>query len=828
MDEEKAESQPENGPEWTMSFRDKLAEARKNLEELPEDSPTRRYSEKWLKYFDSERDNTGALKRKFFGLEMQSLLSRKEMIGDLEKMKREMFGGPEIQPLPRLKFDEDGGITIPEGENQSYVFMNMGELDRFNKEGGSHEAGDKALQKAEEMFEISVHESLRDAGVEDMQDAYSIFRFSGNDFVVSIRETAGDGEKPEGERLKDVIVRKLMERGPTIEGVKEPAPIVATGMELKDAVGLFHGLQTEMEPGKRITDPDQAARELFGLLATHADHALDVMKFESRVGRVLGKLDEAGGDAAKVRPFFESYMKKMFTDTELEEIDDFAALDRGRIPEMALDYARRNLGKATDFEVVQSDAIGRELDQVRASDVVSARLREMRRPAVAERFGPFRHQVELAVIPARTEGQVVLDRLMKDFKAAPKGESEEDIRARETAGLDYMSEFARRDQGTGLLERGVHYEDLEKDIEEGKDVSVLFIDMGFLKYFDKGGGRDVGNNALKFAADLMERAARESGAEASVYRYAGDEFTVRLVGGEEQADAFRVALDRLSHGKSGTRLAIPPGKLGSEGGYYPTELVFNDGFADRKMAERVFADMERAGAFTDEDLENGKFVNNKKAELMTVLADKRVIDKKAVSRFELLIGRMRDPRFARVQTQLDSLIGLREQGLQERLAAGEHLSAEELRVKPESLLDQVEADEETKDFWEQTGQMAVYSGKAIFAEDGGANLLRAWAESGRPIVELRDEIDTFVEQCIEEAEGADKESRDLRDRLVEVHIRADYYERKVWDMEERLLKAGGENRALKDEIGVLQEMLAKAKEERTQLVEGRRVVDEAA
>ncbi len=780
-------------------------------------------------YVRNKYDNTGALKRKFFGLEMQALLSRKEMLAELEGMERDIVGGMEPRPIPRLEFSEDGTITVPEGENKSFVFVNMGELDRFNKEGGGHEAGDAGLRQTERIFARTVYGVLREAGVENPADKCEIYRFDGNTFVADIHEIPGDDDRPEGERIRDIVAARVSGSGTTVPGVEEPAPLVTASMDLKEAVGLFHSLQAELEPGKRVTDPDRAARELFGVLAGYADHAMDVNKFESRVNRILDKLDEADGDVEKVRPFFENYMKKMFTDTGLESIEDFASFDRSRLPDMALEYARRNLGKATDFREVETDAIRRELSRVRAEDVVSARARELSRPELTERGEAGQYDIVLAEIPDRTRGQRLLDEKLDAYReTAPPEDGDREARlVKETAALEYMIEFARRDQGTGLLERGIHYEDLEKDIEEEKDVSMLFVDMGFLKYFDKAGGRDVGNDALKLAAELMERAVDVSGVDATVYRYAGDEFTVRISGGREDADAFREALERLKHDDEGRKLAVPQGKAGAENGYFPTGLVFNDGFADREMAENVFADLREAGVISDQENGNHRFVHNKKAELMTMLADKGITDKKAIGRFGLLIGRMRDSRYAEVGDKLAELAESREREIQERLAAGEALTPEEMRVRPERLLAEVEADREAKDFWLQTEQMTTYSNKAIFAEDGGVNLLRAWAESGRDMAELRDEIETFVEQCVEEAENKDKDTRELRDRLIETNFRADYFEKKVGEYQARLEEAGGENRALRDEIEVLRGMLESAKEEKRQLTERRRQVDAA-
>jgi GGDEF domain-containing protein len=834
VEEQVDQAEEYEAPKTMAGFRQTLDDYRADIERGEEEGEDMTRERKYVELFENMFDNTGALKRKYFGLEMRAMLSEEPMVEDLVLLRRELLGVNEVRSIPSLEFDKEGNVAVPEGENQGFVFVNMGELDRFNKEGGGHEAGDRGLLEANRLIEQVVVKRLSEAGVKNPHDAFSVYRFSGNEFVISIRELDADRGKREDEaKIRDDIAGELTGSGPTVPGVKEPAPLVASTMDIKGVAGIFNDMQTQLESGERITDPDIAARELFGLTANYADHALDVMKFEGRVNRVLDKIDEAGGDLGQVRPFFENYMKKMFTGTELENLEDFVNLDRARIPEMSLEYARGNLSMTTKFKNKEADAIRNELDKVRGEDIITARLEEITLPDGERVEDAAVGEVELAEIPDKTRGQAQLHGLMEAYKDAPEEEDfEETMSEKEEKALDYMIEFARRDQGTGLLERGVYYEDLERDFKEGRDTSTLFIDMGFLKYFDKAGGRDVGNDALKFAAEQMEKAAdammddpENIHERPTVYRYAGDEFTVKIDGGQEQAAKFMEILTRLGIGDGAEKLAVPTGKLGSENGYFPTDLVFNQGFADSGMAEGVFGEMKQAGAFTEADLANENFVNNKKVELMTMLADKGVAEQKAIGRFGLLIKRLRDPRYQEVQDKVRELAERRE---------GDG------RVSPESLLAEVEVDEGAKNFWTQTEQMTVYSAKATFAEDGGLDLLKAWAESGRDIGELKDgEIRVFVEQSIEEAEEADKESRGLRDRLVELRVKADYYANKVDEMQETIdgMKREQEEEdkeneamltAMRHERDVLKDQLrdAEAEKERLQLAEQRKRLDE--
>lgn len=295
---------------------------------------------------------------------------------------------------------------------------------------------------------------------------------------------------------------------------------------------------------------------------------------------------------------------------------------------------------------------------------------------------------------------------------------------------------------------------------------MVFVDMGFLRYFDNKGGPEVGDAALKLAADMMENAIAESGVEGKAFRYGGDEYTIQIDGGAEEVAKFQKALATLRE-QAG---AVPVGKRGSADGYYPTELVFNYGTADKAMTEDVFESLKEAGKYSADDLADPDRVANIKAELMTVIADRAIEEEKAVNRFLLLVDGLRDPKYA--------------------------------------------TDEARKT---QVEMMISFSNKALFAEAGGGKFLRLLAESGKDEAAMEAEIKEWVAERIKESHEKEGQKADLLNQLVEVHGKIRYYERALSEARHETADALQRNEKLAAE-------LAKAQEERQQLIEVRKTL----
>ncbi|HTM68978.1 MAG TPA: diguanylate cyclase [Candidatus Binatia bacterium] len=710
------------------------AEARVDAEKDPADAEKameQKLADKRLELFLNEHDNAGAFKFKRFGREMVSMFE----------------DGPGKEK--KVEFDaETGKMTLAESEKDRRVmFVNMGELDRINKEGGGHAAGDAALKETVKAIEAAILAKI--GGKQGDEPSYTMLRYRGNEFMVSFDRISKDD-------FED-IMRSVREAQPKVEGVDEGAPLVADGFDLQEAMDIVNQLQLELGPEERIdpSDPGAAAREVIEVMRRRADYSLDIDKFMSRVGRVQEKMRAGGPEGAQA--FFDNYMKKMFQGTELADLSRFETLTDEETEKMAFEYASKFLASAKSLEDAKRAIIDSRIKEIRGG-------RETLTPTDLLKSELAGEKVPLAKVPERTRGQQVLDGLEQEAKEMELFGKPQQA---ELARLDAQIETARRDKGTGLLERGMHYENLEKAFKEGKETQMVFVDMGFLRYFDNKGGPEVGDAALKVAADLMEDAIEKSGVEGKAFRYGGDEFTVQIDGGPKEVAKFQQALATLRE-QAG---AIPTGKRGTADGYYPTELVFNYGVSDNKMAEDVYKSLAEAGKFGAGELADPDAVANAKAEIMTVIADKAIEEEKAINRFMQLIGELRKPAY--------------------------------------------EADPAKK---VQVDNLIAFSNKALFAEAGGGMFLRSLAESGKDDKTMRGEIETWVAERIKDNHEKEGQKADLLSQLVEVHGKIRYYERALSEARHETADAKQRNEKLQAELD-------KAREERQQLIDIRKTLN---
>lgn len=689
--------------------------------------------------FFVEHDNAGAFKTKKLGRRFQELFEP----------------GPDGKPA--IGFDENGGLQAEASlSERRFMLVNMGELDRFNKEGGGHAAGDAALAATAEAIEAIVNEALE--GKEGREADYSIYRFDGNTFAVDLAAMP----LPAFGKL----VAKMREAAPSVPGVKDPAPLTVRGLDFLDAVHLVNQVQAELPPDAKLDSMEEASREIFGMLRRMTDWDLEAAKFEKRAERMAGKLADEDAQA-----FFENYVKKSLQGTELGTLEGFRRVaESGQFRQVVDDLALRHAEKRF--------ADGRRIDD---------RIQEMIDARVQERGIPY---LPIARVEAPVEAKPLSGgkRLLAEKQAAAtEAKAAADKAGGADAGrlalearkrqLEYRIEMARRDGGTGLLDRGAHYEELETALEEGRDIAVVFVDMGFLKYFDQMGGADVGDAALGTAARMMEQAVAEAGVEGRVYRYGGDEFTLQVEGGADAANKVIRTLERLRE----TSEPIPR-IAKSRAEYAPTQLSFNYGLSDRAMLEELY----RASRQTD-DVPEGEQVDagkdrNLRAELMTKAADVGIEYNKAYSRFKLLIGKLRDPGIASDparRAQLESLIG--------------------------------------------------FSGKAIFAELGGVDRLRAMAADPSLEGEALDEaVLDYVVQKVGESRAQEKGRAEVADALLAAQTKVNFFKARIeaLEAENARLEAANQGQLLSLERARRQKEQAEA--EKRQIIEARGAIDRAA
>ena len=112
--------------------------------------------------------------------------------------------------------------------------------------------------------------------------------------------------------------------------------------------------------------------------------------------------------------------------------------------------------------------------------------------------------------------------------------------------LFLYSERAKSDPLTGLFNRASYYFDLKK--MENSINGVIQLDMNGLKYINDNLGHEAGDEALKVLARLMEDSLKRN---MYLYRVGGDEFTILIINGDEEAilDTIRLIKEKLGKTK---------------------------------------------------------------------------------------------------------------------------------------------------------------------------------------------------------------------------------------------------------------------------------------
>jgi len=693
-------------------IRDMVENDRDN-EELQRDL---RIAELRLEFFRREHDNAGVFKFNRFGRKLRDLFEANAE-GEAE-----------------IEVNEKGELELSErAANRRMIVVNMGELDRFNKEGG-HAAGDAGLGMTAHTIERVV---IAELSSEPGETSYQMTRFSGNEFMVSL-----DGVS---EAKAQQIMARIEEQRPSVEGVSEGAPLTADSLSLSEAAEIFNALQSELPEGEKLNGPEEMNHELVEVVKRLGGFRLEVGKFVGRTQRVLEIMGK--NDPEQARAFFDNYMAKMFRGTGMEGIDDFERLSGEgdlawdhEIDRLALEAARRRYADQREFTSVRDDIISRRIKEL--GPKLNPLSPDDRLQSPEDR---------LAVIPEFTRGHQAVAEKKRQWEEMPE---QSDAKEREIAKLEWQTEDARRDRGTGLMDRGSYYERLEQSIEQKEDVAVVFVDMGFLKYFDQKGGSGVGDDALKAAAEIMEEAVRKSGVSGEVYRYGGDEFMIRVGGGDMQIEKVIAEIQKERDG-----MGKIPGDDRSAPEYAPTKLSFNYGACDRELFEAVHDDLVTMGH------ESSDLDANRQAELMTLIADRSIEEEKAVDRFQLLIRELRTPAYAddpNRKSQVDALV--------------------------------------------------AYSQKAIFSETGGGSELKRIAENLElQGAELDEEVRDAVAKHIELRRQAEEGKDALLDRLTDLHVQ-------IKNLSDRLTDMEIANADQTQTIAKLRERLEKAEADRQEIL----------
>ncbi len=584
-------------------------------------------AQKEYEFFRWERDTTGAKKGDRFGVELAE---------ELESMG--------------LRRNEAGEVDIENPElldRQHLIFVNMGELDRLNQ-SGEHALGDKALELTYEKIQQVVSENLDEfvdgEDVEQMlPEMFEIYRVSSNEFGVMLKNV--------NEEIAKKITEQLQGKVEMPEGMEvEAAPLAANNISFRKSFELLKTLRSaysfeEVAEIDRVDAEQSDKTLLISLLKERMFTMGDFVKVRSRLERMTQKIKSGDADAKEL---YEKYLKKtlgrVFAEQGSEESlgyeefiqalkDRGAGLEKGeedhpdwekylfiasRDSSMAAFQARYEMKKKSEVELqrqiladLKQKAEEKNLEII--EDVpVSSREGGVREYGddKARAVEDFEQRRSLL---GETEGRKMFAQL-QDELATLKSEDADGRRIR-LAELKLEVEKLKRDSATGLKGRGLLFGELRENMERKKPVSIISIDMAFLKIFDREGGAKTGDAAILTSGLILDKVKKQYpdlGAEA--YRVGGDEFALRVDTDdyekiEEMIEAVReVARD----------LGKIPEYKGGTGKYNPENLQFNFGYMSYPNSEMPQID-------TPDKLVNA--------------ADAKVEADKAINRFVMLMQR---------------------------------------------------------------------------------------------------------------------------------------------------------------------------------------------
>lgn len=722
-----------------------------------------RIAEKRLELALYETDNTGARVPELFGRDVARMIEARGV-----KMRE--------GKLSATKADTERG----------FLFVNMGELDRVNAEGG-HAAGDRALQETVRMIESVVQKHLRAEfereGVPAAEQEakllarYEIYRKSGNDFAVSLTDVPRE--------LQQRIAEEIEASRPEAVPGKEPVPLSVAPMTFAEVVGLANRIQKELADRDRelqMISADDMPRELIGILQAAASADLEAEKFLARTERLAEKLQRGDADTEE---FYRRYAAKGFAGTRFEQLADVGALAR----ENPAEYERLARAEA-------EGVIAAHLDQERSESnlqrqvILTKSAERWVRGGLPEIEAISRAPKSAAEYPLAEGAGVRIIREKQEAAArAPEG------KARELAELELKIERTRRDGLTGLALRRDYYRGEQERLRAGREGGAIFIDMAFLKYFDREGGSETGNLAIRKVGEILEGAIESSGVKGASYRYGGDEFTINFEGGEAEGKKILAAIERL-------RAEAPPlpaaGRATER--YRPEALQFNYGLALDADVEVVLERLIEAKRFSWEEFAaDPAFANKMRAEILTQLADGGVEWQKATNRLLFLAERMggevyeRDPKerqavLTLVQYSEKAIFGSRGKEFLTR-ASGR---ARELRMLREQV-DELEA----------AGKMKVMEKQK-----------KAFAELTRT---HENEVRAFVGQELELRREIDGQKSELVDEKIEDFIRERRLETRIEELAAELAELHRADEHKDERIGILEEELSALKQVRETL-----------
>jgi GGDEF domain-containing protein len=697
--------------------------------------------------FFYEHDPSGALVGERWGVDMAGKFS-------------------EVGERP-VETDQDGQIKPSESDDKDhFIVIGMGELDRINDEVG-HAGADKVLAQT---YEKAVGQSagvLEDKNLNGgLKGDLEGYRRGGNQFVINLKNAPESAAKAIVDRLNK------QERGAIVPDelkgqVKEAPPLYVNRLSMKEAVSTLNEIQGELQRQDLGTIPEgkQLEGALIDVVATMAEMNSEVDKYVNRCQRVMEKitrreLDKDGREKegpvkedTDLDKTFEQYLKKGMTG-EFQTLDGFRSfVDKGTgqiKPEFAAKVQEAAMKSAADW-LVNEKSKGDARSAVMAG--VMAKRRELQVGDLTAK--PPESAAETAARKTAAKDRPPLSGVerMKAMSAQVEDLRKKDPEGYETkkAVLELQAEKAKRDSLTGLEKRRAYYLQLAEMLQpdaEGKlpDVSVVAVDMAFLKFFDREAGAQVGNEAIKESSrgfEQLQQAMTKAGIEIKPFRTGGDEFNILIKGGAEAAKKADQALKEVAE-----KLPLIGIEGKAKGSYVDSKLTYNTGLADTKMLLQVEQDLRAKGLVPKEVDRDPRHLAKWRAELLNEMADSQISEQKAENRFADLYRKLTD----------------------------EETWKKELRDRGYSQ-EQVD---------QAVDKLVTYSEKAIF---GNGAEVKKWAKENWPPSKVLERVRELVENKQESKLQEKREKKLVYEMTVERSVMEVRYQREVSDLEGKLKQA---------------------------------------